>query len=709
MPILDRTAASTFDRVAIDLTHSPFPQLATAIRRRTDRILQHWRHVSLKAMPHLEVLTCAEFEDTIAEILSAAADALQSADPQQLRGVIERGPAHGIDRFMQKQSLLDLFEEVRILRGVVIVEIVQQMQRPLDVRESATFHAIFDIIIQQAAMTLVQKQNELVRESSATLVEMNERLLVSAVRQNELAEQAQKAAAAMHESEERYRTLFALGPVAIYSCDAAGVIRNFNRRAAELWGREPEPGNTDARFWGSFKLFHPDGTFLPYEQCPMAEVLSGRIAELRDTEMLIERPDGSRITVLVNIRPVKNDNGEIRGAINCFSDITQRILLEEKTKEQARSIADLSRRKDEFLAMLSHELRNPLAPILNAVQLLGLQRDGTPLQKEAHGIIERQVAQLARLVDDLLEVSRITTGRIHLQVERVDLRRIVDRAIETTQPQAGRKGQSVAKSLPAQPLWVYGDAMRLEQVVVNLLNNASKYTDPGGHIWVGLKQEGEQACLRVRDTGMGIAPELLPHIFDLFTQADKSLDRSQGGLGIGLSLVRSLVTMHRGQVEAHSTVGEGSEFVVNLPVLVASPESTAIPVPIVASPHRPLKVLAVDDNVDAAKGVAMLLRAFGHEARVAHDGASAMQAALEFLPEVVLLDIGLPVTNGYQVAKWIRQEPALKDVVLVALTGYGQESDLQRSREAGFDHHLVKPVDFAKIECILSAVAEKAQ
>jgi len=215
--------------------------------------------------------------------------------------------------------------------------------------------------------------------------------------------------------------------------------------------------------------------------------------------------------------------------------------------------------------------------------------------------------------------------------------------------------------------------------------------------------------LRVRDNGMGIAPELLPHIFDLFTQADKSLDRSQGGLGIGLALVRSLVTMHRGQVEAHSTVGQGSEFVVNLPVLLASPESTAIPVPIVASPHRPLKVLAVDDNVDAAQGVAMLLRAFGHEARVAHDGASAMQAALEFVPEVVLLDIGLPVTNGYQVAKWIRQEPGLKDVVLVAVTGYGQESDLKRSRESGFDHHLVKPVDFAKIESILLAVAEKAQ
>ena len=323
-------------------------------------------------------------------------------------------------------------------------------------------------------------------------------------------------------------------------------------------------------------------------------------------------------------------------------------------------------------------------------------------------MIERQVSQLARLVDDLLEVSRISTGRIHLQEERVDLRGSVQRAVDATNPQCGQKGQSVAKSLPDAPIWIYADPMRIEQVVVNLLNNACKYTDRGGHIWIGLEQKGDEAVLRVRDSGIGIAPDLLPRIFDLFTQADKSLDRSQGGLGIGLSLVKSLVTMHRGRVDAVSTVGQGSEFIVKLPVML----SPQVPVPVFAenivTPANPLKVLVVDDNTDAAKGVAMLLRASGHIVKVAHDGADAMQAALEFVPQVVLLDIGLPVVNGYEVAKWIRHEPALKNLVLVALTGYGQESDRQRTQEAGFDHHLVKPVEFAKVETILAAVAQKS-
>ncbi|HUQ70071.1 MAG TPA: ATP-binding protein [Planctomycetaceae bacterium] len=538
------------------------------------------------------------------------------------------------------------------------------------------------------------------------LRDMNEALLLSSIHQHELAEQAQQSEAAMRESEHRYRALFDLVPVAVYACDAAGVIQQFNRRAVELWDREPALGDTEERFCGSFRLFRPDGSFMPHDQCPMAEVLSGKLAGVRDAEVLIERPDGARISVLVNIRPLKGPGGEVTGAINCFSDITQRSQLENKTKEQARSLADLGRRKDEFLAMLSHELRNPLAPILNAVQLLRLQRDRSPIQMEAHGMIDRQVAQLARLVDDLLEVSRVSMGRIHLQAEQVDLRGIVQRAIETTQPQCGQKGQSVAKSLPAQPIWVYGDPMRLEQVIVNLLNNASKYTERGGHIWVGLQQERDEAVLRVRDTGIGIAPELLPLIFDLFTQADKTLDRAQGGLGIGLSLVQSLVTMHDGRVEALSTLGQGSEFIVRLPVM-ASPEDFSTPAPAdnQERPAHSLKVLVVDDNVDAAKGIARLLQAYGHESREAHEGAAAMQTALEYVPDVVLLDIGLPVITGYQVAKWIRQEPALKDVVLVALTGYGQESDRQLSQDAGFDHHLVKPVDFAKIETILSEVA----
>jgi PAS domain S-box-containing protein len=427
---------------------------------------------------------------------------------------------------------------------------------------------------------------------------------------------------------------------------------------------------------------------------------------IRYENLPLESTAGRKVEVEVVANVYQEDHQPV---IQCnIRDITARSLLENKTREQAKSLADLHRRKDEFLAMLSHELRNPLAPIRNAVQLLRLQRDGTEIQKEAHGMIERQVAQLARLVDDLLEVSRISTGRIHLQEHRIDLRGVVESAIETCRPQCGQKSQSIAKALSKEPVWIYGDPVRLEQVVVNLLNNACKYTDCNGHIWVGLEQKGDQAVLRVRDNGIGIAPDLLPHIFDLFTQADKSLDRSQGGLGIGLALVQSLVTMHRGTVEVLSTVGQGSEFIVRLPVVVSEASPATIPAEPIDLPTRSLRVLVVDDNHDAAKSIAMLLRSLGHIAQVAHDGASAMQAALEFVPQVMLLDIGLPVINGFQVAKWIRHEPGLENVVLVALTGYGQESDRQRTREAGFNHHLVKPADFANVVSILSAVAENA-
>jgi PAS domain S-box-containing protein len=392
-----------------------------------------------------------------------------------------------------------------------------------------------------------------------------------------------------------------------------------------------------------------------------------------------------------------------------FTDITERIRMEETTNEYAKSLADSNRRKDEFLAMLSHELRNPLAAIMNATRLLKLQRDRNPVQIEAHGMIDRQVAHLARLVDDLLEVSRISTGRIRLQMERVDFRGIVHHAMETTQPQASQKGHSMTSSLPEGPLWVNGDHVRLEQIVVNLINNAVKYTDRGGDLSVTLTQQGDEAVLAVRDNGVGISPEMLPRIFDLFTQADTSLDRAQGGLGIGLALVQSLVTLHRGRVEAESTLGEGSEFIVTLPVLLSlqvSMGNTADDAP--AAAHE-VRVLVVDDNADARESLAMLLQAMGHDTRLAQDGASALQAALDYRPDVVLLDIGLPVVDGFQVAQWMRQEPVLQDVVLVALTGYGQESDRQRSREAGFNHHLVKPVDFAKVESILVAAATRAR
>jgi signal transduction histidine kinase/CheY-like chemotaxis protein len=373
------------------------------------------------------------------------------------------------------------------------------------------------------------------------------------------------------------------------------------------------------------------------------------------------------------------------------------------------TLRESDRHKNEFLAMLSHELRNPLAPILNAVQLLRLQPDESKVQRQAHTIIERQLGQLVHLVDDLLEVTRISTGKIHLQREQLDMRAIVECSVETVRLLIEQRRHVLTVHLPPSPIWIDGDSTRLEQVVVNLLNNAAKYTDDGGQIGLSLQQVGNEAVLQVRDSGVGIAPELMPHIFDLFTQADRSLARSQGGLGIGLSLVQRLVEMHGGKVTASSVVGQGSEFIVRLPVaLTAEPRPPSPPTEKTQSAGSSLRVLVVDDNVDMVTSLAMLLRESGHDVRTAPDGSTALEAALAYRPDVALLDLGLPGLNGFEIAKRMRQQPILQKVVLVAMTGYGKESDRQRSREAGFDHYLVKPTKLEKLQEIFASVSEKA-
>jgi len=398
------------------------------------------------------------------------------------------------------------------------------------------------------------------------------------------------------------------------------------------------------------------------------------------------------------------------------SEVKYRNLFE-TSQVQAAALAVIDRRKDEFLAMLGHELRNPLAPILNAAFLLRLQCDRNSLQgvespilNQSVDIIERQVGQLAHLIDDLLEVSRITTGRIQLQQERIAVAGVIENALATVRSLIDERKHELTLSLPTQAIWLYVDPDRLEQVVVNLLTNAAKYTNDGGHIWLTVQQEGTEAVLRVRDTGVGIDPEILPQIFDLFTQAERTLDRSQGGLGIGLALVQRLLGMQGGTVAVSSAVGQGSEFIVRLPI-VPSPEQEPLAPPIekTQSTRPSLRVLVVDDNVDLAMTLGMLLRASGHEIRIVHDGLAVLEAAIDHRPHAVLLDIGLPGLNGFEVAKQLRLQPALQNVVLVAMTGYGQESDRQLSLEAGFDHHLVKPANFGQVLQILSTVSENLE
>ena len=381
----------------------------------------------------------------------------------------------------------------------------------------------------------------------------------------------------------------------------------------------------------------------------------------------------------------------------------------EQLRRSNDELAAAARQKDEFLAMLAHELRNPLAPIRNAAQVIRLLALADPNVQRATGMIERQLAHLARLVDDLLDVSRITSGKITLRREPTDLSAVVTQAVETSRPLIDERRHTLTETLPPEPVPVKGDATRLAQVIDNLLNNAAKYTPEGGRIDLALAREGATAAVRVRDTGAGIPPEMLPHVFGLFTQVDRTLDRSQGGLGIGLTLVKRLTEMHGGTVHAFSAgPGQGSEFVVRLPMIDGGPRSTAAPADLSAAPTRrqPLRVLVVDDNVDAAESLAMLLRVEGHEVEAVHDGPSALAAARRFRPQVVLLDLGLPGMDGHEVARRLRQEPDLGPLRLVALTGYGQDDDRRRSQAAGFDAHLVKPASPEALQQVLAGPPE---
>jgi signal transduction histidine kinase/ActR/RegA family two-component response regulator len=388
-------------------------------------------------------------------------------------------------------------------------------------------------------------------------------------------------------------------------------------------------------------------------------------------------------------------------------DLSHRAAIAVENARLYGELKEADRHKDEFLAMLAHELRNPLAPIRNALHILRMTpRDGSALE-QARGVMERQVQHLVRLVDDLLDMSRITRGKIQLRHELVDLATVLSRAVELSRPLIEGNRHHLWVSSPLEPIRLVADPTRLEQVFANLLNNSAKYTERGGSIWLTAEQQGNEVLVRIRDSGFGIPANMLPHIFDLFMQADRTLDRSQGGLGIGLTLAKRLVEMHGGSVTAHSEgPGKGSEFVVRLPLgqEMAQQADTEAPPPAHVSSRgpSPLRILVVDDNKDAADCVAMLLRIWGHDVRTAHEGYSAVKAAHAYRPHVVFLDIGLPGLNGYEVARELRRDGREERILLVALTGYGRDEDRRRSQQAGFDHHLIKPVDPSTLKELLA-------
>ncbi|HEX2474753.1 MAG TPA: GAF domain-containing protein, partial [Lacipirellulaceae bacterium] len=375
-------------------------------------------------------------------------------------------------------------------------------------------------------------------------------------------------------------------------------------------------------------------------------------------------------------------------------------------------LREADRRKDEFLATLAHELRNPLAPIRNALQILKMQRVDAATGQQVREVMERQVDQLVRLVDDLLDVSRVMRGKVELRKQPVELASVIARGVETAMPLIEVQGHELSVCVPPESLMLDADAVRLAQVIGNLLTNAAKYTESRGRICLSADRDDGHVSLRIRDNGIGIEADMLPHVFDLFVQVDKAAARSQGGLGIGLTLVKNLVEMHGGTVEAKSAgLGKGSEFIVRLPLSRIKPEKDSADdrngrphVDSCAPGHR---VLVVDDNEDAANSLAVLLRLKGHQVEVAHHGPAALEIAQNYRPEMIFLDIGMPGMDGYEVARRLREHPDLKDVVLAALTGWGQQEDRRRSAEAGFDHHLVKPPEPKLVETLLGDLGQR--
>jgi PAS domain S-box-containing protein len=638
-----------------------------------------------------------------------------------------------------------------------------------------------------------------------------------------------RAEQAVQEREHRVRRVLERMPAGTYLCDRHGLITYFNHHAEALWGRAPKLNDPIDRYCGSFKLFAADGTPIDHSECWMALALRNETA-YDGKELIIERPDGKRVTVLAHANPIWGDNDELIGAVNVLVDISDRKHAEQSLRESedrfrhladnvpvliwlsgpdgyefvnreylkfagcdfsrlrgtgwqdllhpadapgfftaydracresqpfamqlrfrradgeyrwlrltavprldddgqllgfvgcSADITDIKRseeslreadqRKDEFLATLAHELRNPLAPIRNSLRILRVGTDEESVGK-VHDMLERQVDQMVRLVDDLLEVSRITRGKIELRRERVELGAVIRDALETSKPLIDAGRHELTVGLTPEPLWLDADPIRLAQVFSNLLNNAAKYTEPGGRIWVNITRQGDHVVVSVCDTGIGIAPEKIPKVFNLFAQIDTTTGRALGGLGIGLALARRLVEMHGGRIDARSGgPGEGSEFRVHLPLASeqdsGSRKDRRHSDPKVGSPSQH-RVMVVDDNRDAAESLGMLLRLRAMQVHVAHDGPSALRAMPTFHPTVILLDLGMPGMDGYEVAEQIRKEPEFADVILIALTGWGHAEFRERSRDTGFAFHLVKPVELEALLSLLGSLRPAAE
>jgi PAS domain S-box-containing protein len=501
-------------------------------------------------------------------------------------------------------------------------------------------------------------------------------------------------------AEERFALFMeSVKDYAIVLLDPEGHVVEWNAGAELILGYGSE------LLGQSFAIFFPDDD--RRAGVPERELRkSAETGQVSDDRWHV-RKDGSYFWAFGITNAMRDERGTLRGFAKILRDSSERKRLEDELRDKNEALQNADRLKDEFLAMLAHELRNPLAPIFNALSLLRRERSLSEVGQQARSIIERQARSLSDLVDDLLDVSRVTTGKIQLNKAIVDFRDIINAAVQANRSHLEARKHSLTVSLPRKPLWLNADRTRIEQVVTNLLSNASKYSDEGSRIELTAVKEGHFALLRVRDWGIGIPPDFLPRVFDLFAQGDWSLTRSQGGLGVGLTLVRKLVDMHGGDVEATSKgLGEGSEFIVSLPIHEDSSQGSAsdktfhAPKPVA----QPLRIMVVDDNVDAAESLSMLLSMSGHHVKMVVSPTTVVEIAREHKPDVVFLDIKMPGMSGYQLALQLRQIEQLAGTVLVATTGYGQEDARELGTQVGFAYYLIKPIDPQTVEQVLASI-----
>ncbi|OHB19724.1 MAG: hypothetical protein A2854_03655 [Parcubacteria group bacterium RIFCSPHIGHO2_01_FULL_56_18] len=486
------------------------------------------------------------------------------------------------------------------------------------------------------------------------------------------------------------RTLIASSPLPIVVLDpGGGMVRLWNPAAEKLFG------------WKSAEVLGKQLPIVPRDKVEEFERFQERAAHgeaFYDVETFRRTKAGTLVHISLSAAPLY-ENGKVTGVMKIMSDVTARRKAE-------NALRNANRAKDEFLATLAHELRNPLAPLRNAIEILRLQGMQTPESNWAVDIMSRQMQQMTRLIDDLLDIARITGNKLELKKEVIDLSDVLRVAIETSKPLIESSGHGFSVSLPQHPIYLKGDVVRIAQAISNLLNNAAKYTESGGRIWLSAESRGHDAVITVRDTGIGITAEMLPYVFDMFRQAERT--GSKGGLGIGLTLAKRLIKMHHGSIHVESKgLGKGSSFAVHLPIILQEEEAPRPSEKLAATDAASMRILIVDDNEDAVSTLNMMLHLAGHDTRTARDGIEAVDLANTYRPNVVLLDIGMPRMNGYEAAETIRKQSWGQNMALIAMTGWGQESDRQRSKEAGFDEHLVKPVDPQVLLRLLKKMEQK--